>query len=307
MRITPRAPWEHSHRFSGEHDVMAERRTKIVMALTLVTMAVEIIAGMIFNSMALLADGWHMATHAGAFGIAVFAYSFARRHMDNPRFAFGTGKVGSLAGFASAIMLGIVAALMVWESIARLRSAQEIAFDEALLVAILGLAVNLASAVLLRERDHHAQHDHGGRHDHNLRAAYAHVLADALTSILAIAALLFGKYLGWWWMDSVMGCVGAAVILRWSWVLLQQTGAVLLDHDGNENIRSAVVAALESDVGNQVADLHVWRVGPGHWAAALSIVAPHPRELEHYKRLLSAIEGLSHVTVEVYGQETNRR
>ena len=199
--------WRHSHHFQTGMEAAAERRTKIVVGLTVVMMIAEIAAGSLFNSMALLADGWHMSTHAGALGIAAFAYSFARKHADDPRFAFGTGKVGALGGFTSAVILGIVALLMVWESAGRLGSAQTIAFDEALWVAVVGLAVNLVSAAILGGHDHDHEHSHA-HHDHNLRAAYVHVVADAFTYVLAIVALVLGKYLGWWWMDPLMGIVG---------------------------------------------------------------------------------------------------
>ena len=301
--------WTHPHRFETGGEAAAERRTRIVVGLTLVMMVIEIAAGVLFNSMALLADGWHMATHAGALGITAFAYAYARRHADDPRFAFGTGKVGSLAGFASAVALAIVAALLIWESATRLLSVQVIAFDEALPVAVLGLLVNLASVAILgghahsHDDDHgHEDHNHGHAHDHNLRAAYLHVMADALTSVTAIAALLLGKYFGWWWVDPLMGIVGGTVILVWAWGLMRQSGATLIDMS-DQHLRQEVVDAIEGDADNKVADLHLWRVGPGHWAAIVSLVTHHPRSLEHYRALLAPVHEISHLTVEIQSRE----
>lgn len=307
MHIHDVSPWRHPHSFLTGREESAERRTRIVVVLTVAMMVIEIGAGTLFNSMALLADGWHMSTHAGALGIAAFAYAFARKHADDHRFAFGTGKVGTLGGFASAVILFIVALLMAWESGRRLLTAQTIAFDEALGVAVLGLAVNLVSAVILGghgHEDHDDGHHHGHphdheEHDHNLRAAYIHILADILTSVLAIAALLVGKHLGWWWMDPVMGFVGAAVITKWSLGLVRKTGAVLVDHSDDRELREEVRAAVEGDADNRLADLHLWQVGPGHWGAILSVVTHAPRGPDHYKGLLAAVHELSHVTVEV--------
>jgi cation diffusion facilitator family transporter len=294
--------WRHGHTYATGGEEAAEKRTRLVVGLTIVMMVAEIAAGTVFNSMALLADGWHMSTHAGALGIAAFAYGFARRHANDRRFAFGTGKVGALAGFTSAIILALVAVLMVWESGNRLMVAQSIAFDEALVVAIIGLGVNVVSALILSGHGHHEhghhKHEHG-HHDHNLRAAYVHVLADAVTSLLAIAALILGKALGWWWLDPLMGIVGAAVIINWSWSLLRRTGSVLLDHSDDAALTEEVRCAIENNGDNQLADLHLWQVGPGHWAAILSIVTPTPRDPAHYKALLREVHELSHVTVEV--------
>ncbi|RAU23413.1 cation transporter [Paramagnetospirillum kuznetsovii] len=294
-------PWQHAHKYFGGNEEAAERRTLIVVGLTVVMMVAEIAAGTLFNSMALLADGWHMSTHAGALGIAAFAYGFARRHAEDGRFTFGTGKVGVLGGFASAIILGIVALLMVWESASRLTETQTIGFDEALWVAVIGLVVNLVSALILGGHGHEHHHDHHDHdhHDHNLRAAYIHVVADAVTSVLAIMALLLGKYLGWWWMDPVMGLVGAAVIAKWSWGLMAQTGAVLLDHNDDRELEEEVRAAIEGDADNRLTDLHLWRIGTGHWAAIVSVVTHEPRPPEHYKRLLAPVHELSHITIEV--------
>ncbi len=301
--------WRHAHRYETGIEASAERRTQVVLVLTLVTMVAELVAGWAFNSMALTADGWHMSTHAGAMGIAAFSYVYARRHADDRSFAFGTGKVTDLAGFASAIVLGVVAVAMVWESLARLTKVQVIDFNGALLVASLGLIVNLASAWILGGSDHdhhHHDHDHDHHHghdhhqDHNLRAAYVHVLADAFTSILAIVALLLGKYAGAWWMDPVMGLVGAAVVGSWAIGLLRQTGGVLLDRGDGGDLSAQVRAAIEADADNALSDLHLWRVGPGHWAAIVSVVTHIPRDPSHYKQLLVGFDELSHVTVEVH-------
>jgi len=298
-------PWQHAHRFETGQEDAAERRTRVVVGLTIVMMVAEIAAGTIFNSMALLADGWHMSTHAAALGIAAFAYGFARKHAGDQSFTFGTGKVGALGGFTSAIILCGVALFMAWESASRLAVVQTIAFDEALWVAAIGLAVNVISALILggHQPGGHHRHDHGhhhhGHHDHNLRAAYLHVVADAFTSVLAIAALLMGKHLGWWWMDPMMGFVGGAVILNWSWGLMRKTGAVLLDRSDDPDLREEVRAAIEGDADNRLSDLHLWQVGPGHWGAILSIVTHTPREVAHYKGLLAEVHELSHVTVEV--------
>jgi cation diffusion facilitator family transporter len=287
------AAWRHAHRFETGAEEAAEHRTRIVMGLTLATMVAEIVAGTLFNSMALLADGWHMSTHAGALGIAAFAYAFTRRRADDDRFTFGTGKVGALAAFASAIILAMVALMVVWESAHRLTWTQTIAFDQALLVAVLGLAVNVVSAVILGG---HGHHDH---HDHNLRAAYLHVVADAFTSLLAIAALLLGKVSGWWWMDPLMGIIGAAVILKWAWRMMRGTGAVLLDHCDDRTLQAKVRAAMEGDADNRVTDLHLWQIGPGHWAAIVSVITDNPRAPAHYKALLMDVHEFSHVSIEV--------
>lgn len=310
MHVHNLSSWQHSHHFQSGLEASAERRTKIVVALTIVMMVAEIAAGTIFNSMALLADGWHMSTHAGALGIAAFAYTFAPSHADDQRFTFGTGKVGTLGGFTSAIILCMVALLMVWESANRLMTVQAIAFDEALMVAVIGLVVNVVSAGILGghglgdDHDHcghHHDHDHHrDHHDHNLQAAYIHVLADVLTSVLAIAALLLGKYLGWWWMDPMMGLVGAAVIGKWAWGLMRKTGSVLLDHSDDRELPEEVRAAIEGDADNRLSDLHLWQIGPGHWGAIVSLVTHTPREPGHYKTLLAEVHELSHVTVEVH-------
>jgi cation diffusion facilitator family transporter len=304
--------WQHTHHFTQD-DRQSERRTQIVIGLTFTMMILEIAAGLAFGSMALLADGWHMATHVAALSITAIAYWYARRHADNPRYSFGTGKVGVLGGFASAIALAVVALVMALESLQRFFMDVTIQFPEAIAVAVVGLVVNLVSALLLRDHhDHHHHghahhHDHGHdhadhaheHHDHNLRAAYLHVLADALTSLLAIIALVAGMFLGWVWLDAVMGIVGALVITRWSWGLLRDTSAILLDSDVSPATVEAVQAAIEADADNRVADLHVWRVGPHHLAAIISVVTHYPQPPEHYKELLHDIPNLAHISVEV--------
>jgi cation diffusion facilitator family transporter len=313
MHLDDLAPWRHSHTFETDVPARGERRTRWVVAITVTMMAVEIVAGMVFGSMALLADGWHMGTHAAALSVAVFAYVYARRHASDPRYSFGTGKVGALGGFASAIGLAVVALLVFVESATRLAKPVAIRFDEAIAVAVLGLTVNLVCAWLLREHDHghehavdhdgHAgdgHHGHGHHRDHNLRAAYLHVLADALTSVFAIVALLTGKVLGWTWMDPVMGIVGALVIARWSVALLSDTSAVLLDAEVASARRDAIRSAIESGRDDRVCDLHVWRVGPRHLAAIVAVVASAPRPPSAYKERLSGFPDLAHVTIEVH-------
>lgn len=309
--------WQHSHNFFIDRQ-QAERNTKIVLLLTAITMVAEITAGSVFGSMALLADGWHMATHVAAFGITVFAYQYARRHANNPAYTFGTGKVGVLGGFTSAIALGVVAFLMAIESTVRLFEPEKIHFNEAIYVAIIGLIVNLASALLLQDHhshDHHAHHRHNHRadhdhpdhdqhsldqgKDHNLQAAYVHVLADALTSVLAIVALFAGKFLGWIWLDALMGFVGAAIISRWAYGLVRETSVILLDGGIDKYTRLAIVTAIEDEADNQVVDLHVWSLSPHHVAATISLVTHTPQPPEHYKNRLKHIPSLAHVLVEV--------
>ncbi len=302
MHIHTLQHWKHSHRFNIE-DRHGERNTRRVILLTLSMMIIEITTGYLFGSMALLADGWHMGTHAVALGITAFAYYYARRHADNPNYSFGTGKVGVLGGFASAVVLAVIALLMGVESILRLISPQPIRFNEAIVVAFVGLAVNVFSAFLLQEKDH-LHHDHNHRpakkfRDHNLRAAYLHVLADALTSLLAIIALSTGKVFGWIWMDPIMGIVGALIISRWSYGLMIDSGRVLLDRDVNPEAVEEIRSKIESDADNRVSDIHVWRVGTHHLSAIVSIVTHYPKSPDHYKNLLADYDEIAHVTVEV--------
>ena len=300
------ASMEESHYFdhiylSDGHDKNA-RRTLWVVWLTAATMVVEIVAGWMTGSMALLADGFHMATHAGALAVAAAAYRYARRHARNPRFTFGTGKVGDLSGFASALLLGVMALFIAIESGMRFLEPVQVAFGEATLVAIVGLIINIISAFLL---GHDHSHDHGHGHDHsddhhhghadnNLRAAYVHVLTDALTSVLAIAALLAGRYLGWWWLDPAVGILGSIVIARWAWGLMKDTAAILLDTA--EPALTAKVRALAETEGATIRDLHVWRIGPHAHAVILSL-APGANGAAVRARL-HALPRMAHVTVE---------
>jgi cation diffusion facilitator family transporter len=298
---------KHEHQFHLEGRKEAERRTYYVIGLTLTTMVVEIAAGTIFGSMALLADGWHMGTHAAALGITAFAYVYARRNADNPAYTFGTGKVGVLGGYTSAVVLGVIALMMLWESSRRLLSPVPIRFNEAILVACLGLVVNLLSAYLLMGSRHgHGEgeehdHEHNHHQDHNIRAAYLHVIADALTSVLAIIALTTGRFFGWVWMDPIMGIVGALIISRWSYGLLRDSSKVLLDGEARAGITASIRQTLESEGDNRVSDLHVWRVGAHDFAAIITLLTHDPRPPDHYKSLLSRYQELSHVTVEVHG------
>lgn len=291
--------WQHPHSFKLDNP-QGERRTWLVIIITVTMMIIEIGAGYLFGSMALLADGWHMGTHAAALSITIFAYNYARRHADNPRYCFSTGKVGVLGGFASAVVLVVIALFMGGESLKRLYFPVPIQFNEAIGVAVLGLAVNLVCAYLLHAHDHAHDHHHDNHHhDHNLRAAYLHVLADALTSFLAIFALLTGKHLGLVWMDPVMGLVGAVVIIRWSLGLLKDTSSILLDSEATPDLSEKIRAVIEAESDNLVADLHVWQVSPHHLSVILTVVTHYPREPNHYKSLLKDIIGDAHITVEV--------
>ncbi|SMO95003.1 CDF family Co(II)/Ni(II) efflux transporter DmeF [Paracoccus laeviglucosivorans] len=300
----------HDHVFLGSGHARNERRTWLVIAITSAMMVAEIAAGTIFGSMALVADGWHMSTHAAAMLIAALAYRYARRHARNPRFTFGTGKLGDLAGFASAVVLALIALLIAWESLQRLFDPVAIGFTQAIFVAVIGLAVNLLCAWLLRDdHDHHGHHGHHGHHndhddhhhgaDNNLRAAYLHVLADALTSVLAILALVLGAVFGWMWTDPLMGVVGGLVIARWSWGLIRDTGRVLLDYiPEGEDLPAEIRKAVETD-SDRISDLHVWQLGPGHHGAILSIRSTDPRAPGYYRQKLSRLTEISHLTIEV--------
>jgi cation diffusion facilitator family transporter len=293
--------WKHDHVFLGSQHAQNERRTWVVVALTAIMMVGEIMAGWLSGSMALLADGWHMATHAVALGIAGLAYLFARQHAKSSRFSFGTGKFGDLAAFASAIILAMIAVQVAYESVVRLIHPVPIAYREAISVAVLGLAVNLLSAWLLRETHGH-HHDHGhsheNHHDNNLRAAYVHVLADAATSILAIAGLVVAMSAQWVWADPAVGFIGSIVIATWAYGLIRSSGAVLLDVSADKNLETVIRDRLETK-GDRVTDLHVWQVGPGHRAAVISVVSDQPLAPADYKGRLGGLRGLSHVTIEV--------
>lgn len=301
----------HDHVFLGDQHEEHERRTWFVVALTLVMMVGEIVAGSFFGSMALLADGWHMGTHAAALGIAGGAYLFARRQSGNARFSFGTGKFGDLAAFSSALILGMIAIQIAYESVLRLISPVPIVYGEAIAVACLGLTVNLVSAWLLRgSHDHHHGHAHAHDHDHdaghhhhhgrdnNFRAAYIHVLADAATSVLAIAALVIAMLSGWTWTDPAVGIIGSIVIASWAYTLIRAAGSVLLDVSYDRRLEHSIRARLEEG-DDRVTDLHVWQLGPGHCAAVISLVSDAPLQPAIYKERLHDLKGLSHVTVEV--------
>jgi cation diffusion facilitator family transporter len=296
---------DHSN-FRKTHDFVpdfskAERRTRMVIGITAVMMVVEITAGLMSHSMALLADGWHMSTHVIAFLITALAYYFARRHAANERFSFGTGKIGVLGGFASAVVLSIVALLMAGESTRRLFLPLTIHFNEAIGIACLGLLVNVGCAFLLSDAHHDQSHDHSAAHHHdlNLRAAYLHVLADAFTSLLAILALTGGKFFGWSWLDPVVGLVGSGVVFSWAYNLLRDTSGILLDRTpASSDLPDEIRQAVESDGDSMVTDLHVWQVGAGKFAAIVSIVAHEPRPSDYYRALFREHDELVHVTIE---------
>ena len=291
----------HEHVFLGSSHEENARRTLWVVLLTLVMMVAEIAAGYLTGSMALLADGFHMATHAGALGIAAAAYAYAKRHARSPRFSFGTGKVGDLGGFASALILALVSLGIAVESVMRLLEPAEVQFGTATLIAIVGLVVNIVSALLLghghsHDHDHDHDHHHSG-HDNNLQSAYVHVLADALTSVLAIAALLAGRYLGWVWLDPVMGIVGAIVIARWAWSLMGVTAGVLLDQT-DEHVAAEIRELIEQAGDARITDLHVWRVGPEAHAAIVSVVGSSTTDADGIRERLKPVHEVSHLTVE---------
>ena len=307
MHIYKLEEWQHNHQFNMENP-QGERNTWKVISLTLVMMVIEIITGLLYGSMALLADGFHMATHTFAIGITAIAYYYSRKHAHDPRYSFGTGKIGVLGGFTSAIFLALVSFAMIFESIVRLVTPTSIRFNEAILVAVIGLVVNLVCAYLLHghEVDHHHSnlehddHQHNECHDHNLRAAYLHVIADALTSLLAIVALLTGKYFGWVWMDPAMGIVGAIVILKWAYSLVTQTGKILLDYNVDKGFMTKIKAILESDSDTRISDIHAWKLGSQKYAAIVSIVTHYPKAPDYYKGLLKSLTDIAHLTIEVH-------
>lgn len=292
--------WQHSHDFTN-HNHHGERRAYYVLILTVITMVIEIAAGTMYGSMALLADGWHMGTHAVAFVITIFAYQYARKHANNESFTFGTGKASVLGGFSSAIALGLVAVIMLGESIHRLMSPQEIQFNEAILVAVIGLSINIISVFLLKDDDHHhhGHEHHTHHHDHNLKAAYLHVLADALTSLLAIFALIAGKYWGWNWVDALMGIVGSVIITRWAIGLMKQTSPILLDASIEPEYQNQIISILEMQDDNKVSDVHIWKISADHYAAMISLVTHDPKPVRHYKQLLDKFDKIHHLTIEV--------
>ncbi|GAA73928.1 MULTISPECIES: CDF family Co(II)/Ni(II) efflux transporter DmeF [Alteromonadales] len=299
MKNDSRIQWEHSHNF-GIDSKLHENKVKLVFWLTTVIMVLEITAGTWSGSMALLADGWHMGTHSAAFLIAIFAYSYAKKHANNKDFSFGTGKVNSLGGFASAIALAIVALMMIIESVQRLIEPQSIHFNEAIVVAIIGLVVNVASVFILHDdHHHHGEPHHHHDHDHNMKAAYFHVLADTLTSLLAIVALLVGKYIGLLWMDPLMGIVGAIVIFRWSYGLVKESSEVLLDKSVKKPTLDKISDAL-SKKNTVINDIHVWKIATGHQAAILKVTSGEPLKSEEYEIILkSFLPQLSHISIEI--------
>jgi cation diffusion facilitator family transporter len=311
--------FRHSHVFLGESHERNERKTWTVIAICTAMMVAEIIGGLMFGSIALIADGLHMSTHAGALLIAALAYTYSRRYARDERLAFGTGKFGDLAAFTSAIVLTMIALFIGYESLDRFLHPVPIAFKQAIPIAALGLGINLLSAFLLRDdHEHHDGYAHDGHHedahdhdhryedsksahfhrDHNLRAAFVHVLADAAVSILVIIGLFAGRQFGWLWMDPLMGVIATIVILSWSWSLVRSAGAVLLDVTPDANLSRKVAARIEQ-AGDRISDLHLWRIGPGHLAAIISLISDHPNVPSYYKKRLSGLPGLSHVTIEV--------
>jgi cation diffusion facilitator family transporter len=313
--------FRHSHVFLGEAHDRNERKTWAVIAVCTTMMVAEIVGGLWFGSVALIADGLHMSTHAGALLIAALAYTYSRRYADDQRLAFGTGKLGDLAAFTSAIVLAIIALFIGFESLDRLFNPTRIAFDQAIPIAAAGLLVNLLSAYLLREEHNHSHvhnhshdhahdhghvretvdHVHGSSHihaDHNLRAAFVHVLSDAAVSVLVIIGLVAGRQFGWLWMDPIMGLVATVVILSWSWTLIRSAGSVLLDVCPDPALSREIATCLEQG-SDKVSDLHLWRVGPGHLAAVISLVTHERHPPDYYKQRLADLAGLSHVTIEV--------
>jgi cation diffusion facilitator family transporter len=299
--------YRHSHIFLGDTHERNERKTWAVIAICTTMMLAEIVGGWWFGSVALIADGLHMSTHAGALLIAALAYTYSRLYANDARLTFGTGKFGDLAAFTSAIALAMIALLIGYESADRLLHPVPIAFNQAIPIAVVGLGVNLLSAYLLRDdHDHHRghvhEHDHPHAHhvhrDHNLRAAFVHVMADAAVSVLVIFGLVAGRQFGWVWMDPIMGLVATIVILSWSWTLIRSAGSILLDVCPDASLSRKIAARLEQG-SDRVSDLHLWRLGPGHLGAVISIVSHDPRTPEQYKKRLSGLPGLSHVTIEV--------
>ena len=304
------ARWAHSHGFGQEKKRPGELRTFIVIALTTGMMAVEITAGIAYGSIALLADGLHMGSHAVALSVNAFAYVYARRQAFSERFSFGTGKVNTLGGYTGAILLALFALLMAWESCQRLLNPINIAFNQAIAIATVGLVVNGVSVFILgdhHEHDHaHGPDHHHHEHDHNLKAAYLHVLADALTSLLAIAALLAGKYFGALWMDPVMGLVGALLVARWSYALLKSTSAILLDMQESDGTIETISNLIEASGEHRVVDFHLWSIGSGLQAALVTVVSSAPQPPDYYRQLIGKHHAIAHLTIEVhaYAEQT---
>jgi cation diffusion facilitator family transporter len=302
--------FRHAHVFLGEAHARNERKTWTVIAICAAMMVAEIVGGVWFGSVALVADGLHMSTHAGALLIAALAYTYSRQYAGDKRFVFGTGKLGDLAAFTSAIALAMIALLIGYESLNRLFNPVSIAFNQAIPIAVVGLGINLFSAYLLRDDQDHQHghshdrrgddgHVHGAYHrDHNLRAAFVHVMADAAVSVFVITGLIAGRQLGWIWMDPLMGLIATVVILSWSWSLVRSAGAILLDVSSDPALSEKIAARLEQR-GDRISDLHLWRIGPGHITAIVSVVSDHPETSSAYKKRLSDLPGLSHLTIEV--------
>ena len=293
--------WQHAHVFDQDRKRPGEFRTITVILITATMMIVEIMAGILFGSIALLADGLHMSSHVVALGINTLAYVYSRHRAGDGSFSFGTGKINAMGGFIGAVLLVLFALVMAWESVERLVNPVEIAFGQAILVAAIGLVVNLASLLIL---GHGGPHEHSNEHhldhDHNLKSAYLHVSADALTSVLAILALLSAKFLYLVWMDPLVGIAGAIMVSRWSFSLLRATTAVLLDRQGPERLRGTIRKAIESVGNDRISDLHLWSVGPNMYALIVCLVSHHPKSPSHYKHLIPDGLGLVHVTVEVH-------
>ncbi len=292
--------WTRDHVFLGHGHSSAEARAKWAAIVTALFMVVEIVCGLAYHSMALLADGAHMATHVGALGLAAGAYWLARRHSGSGRFTFGSGKFGDLAAFASAIILGITALAVAVESVQRIVTPATVAYGDALLIACIGLAVNLVSALILKDNHAHDGHSHSHGQDNNMRAAYVHVLADAATSVLAIAALAAGYYFGVRILDPLCGLIGAFVIASWSYGLIRDSAMVLLDADADPGMSDEIRGFLESELKARIPDLHLWRLGPGHRGLIVSLISPDAISAEAVKATLRRrYPDLSHVTVEV--------
>ena len=291
--------YKHSHNFAFGHEGESERRTFWVMLLTAAMTVVEIAAGWLYNSIALFADGWHMSTHALALGIGYFAYRYARVHSTNSEYTFGTGKIHALGSYSSALILAFVALFVFGDSMRALFGAEQISYNQAIPVACIGLCVNLLSIRLLHVGGEHSHGDgHGHEHDHNMKAAYAHVVVDAMTSVLAILALLAGKYLHWTIMDPLVGIIGAVIIAQWAYALIKNAMQMLLDRQPSSEMLKDIKTKIENDDDSQISDLHLWNVAPGRIAAIVSVITHEKRQADEYKLRLSGL-GLSHVTIEL--------
>lgn len=294
---------QHPHSFLGQRHERNEHKTRLVIYITFTVMLAEIIGGICFGSMALIADGWHMSTHVGALAISAFAYMLARRHHSNPRFSFGTGKFGDLAGFASALILAIVALIVIYQALNRLFHPIPIAFGEAISVALLGLCVNALSVYLMHDHGEHSHEGddcshHAAHHDLNFRSAYMHILADTASSLLAIAGLGTGWAFGWIWMDAIMGILGSFIILNWSYTLLRDASRVLLDVTPDDRLFTTIKNRIE-EVGGVITDLHLWQIGPGHYGAIVALISTQGVSPNIYKDRLSDLKRLSHITIEI--------